>query len=1347
MSSLLDEVVLRQIDITLPPDLAQLGLATGQGSQALEILLLEARREPSKQQIKDIWKRRHGGRAIPLLVAIYHEESVMVCGPVGDDPPVREGLDRQQADLLFLRAIEQPDRHTALRYLTESLSALEAKLPGVRNEGLLSFHELAKGAHQRHDWPTAVAQARRVVGHKSEALLKVLGFKVGSLGSLAKVLITGDRKRAVAVLLDQTETPEGGAARFQSHSPLSFAMNLAVENNLPWVMLVKGTKIRLSPTDLTVGVGRRGLINTFVEIDVDQLREADVGLVWLLMSSDALSPGGSLEQLLQTSKEFADDLAVRLRERIYETVVPQLAAGVVKARNLTSPTVDDLRLTYEMALTVLFRLLFIAYAEDRGLLPYRSNDAYDHRALKTRAKELVRTVEQPFEPGDRLWQETKILFEAVSKGAPSLGVPAYNGGLFSSDDKVSKAGAKLAKISIDNAHFGPALRALLTIEAAEADGSYGPVDFRTLGVREFGTIYEGLLESELAVADRDLALKTEKKAQVYVPANQGKGRKPLKIEVAKGQIYLHNRSGARKASGSYFTPAFAVDHLLDEALESALAEQLKRLDAMDETDAAEAFFDFRVADISMGSGHFLVSAVDRIERALSRYLSKRDLPGVRRELDQLRQAAEKELTKVGVSPPAIEDMVLLRRLVARRCIYGVDLNPLSVQLARLSIWIHTFVPGLPLSLLDHTLVTGNALVGIATIEQVKERFAEEGIGLFPVDAENLLGTTKEPLKRLARITDLTPKDIEAGREAMQEARLLANEARALFDIIVAEKVAPDRIKFQYGQWNELRKTIHGSAVLREARDVLKGLDIFHFPDRFPEVFLRRRPGFDVIVGNPPWEKVKVEEHAFWARHFPGLRGLNQTDQEAEKKKYRKNRPDLISQYAEEVLQAERERTVLTAGFYPGMGTGDPDLYKAFFWRFWQLAAEASGYVAVVLPRSALSAKGSSILRQRLFSDARQVSVATFVNKGTWFFEIHPQYTMGLCIFQKGSPLEHSIILSGPYSSMSSYLRGRSKTRAAFKSCDVLSWTDSASLPLLPTDESIEIFAQLRKSPWLGANDGKSWRARPDTELHGTIDKPLMEFTKERPQGYWPVLGGESFDIWQSDRGEVYGWANPNDATKHLYAKRLRSAKGARDSVHTEFSLEYSRDAKTLPCYRPRIAFRDVTRGTDSRTVRAALLPGGVFLTHKAPFFHWPRGDENDQAYLLGILCSIPLDWYARRFVEVNLTYFILNPFPIPRPERSNPLWLRTVQIAGRLACPDERFKNWAVAVGVEWGQLEADVKQDLIEELDAVVAHLYGLSATQFTHIYETFHEGWDYEDRLKRTLKHFHRLATKVSV
>jgi hypothetical protein len=243
-----------------------------------------------------------------------------------------------------------------------------------------------------------------------------------------------------------------------------------------------------------------------------------------------------------------------------------------------------------------------------------------------------------------------------------------------------------------------------------------------------------------------------------------------------------------------------------------------------------------------------------------------------------------------------------------------------------------------------------------------------------------------------------------------------------------------------------------------------------------------------------------------------------------------------------------------------------------------------------------------------------------------------------------------------------------------------------------------------------------------------------------------VYKGESFDIWSPDNGpnSYYAWAKPETVRSHLHQKRLNASRGA-TSPFSEFDEAWLSDESTLPCLKARIAFRDVSRATDSRTVRAALVPPKVFVNHTAPYCLRPHGIEKDEAFLLGVLSSISLDWYARRIVELHLTFFVFNDFPIPRPNRDDSLWQRVVSLSGRLAAPDERFADWAKAVGVRYGPLEADGKEDMIHELDAAVAHLYGLSESQLRHIFETFHVGWDYEDRLASTLDHYHRLESKL--
>ena len=255
---------------------------------------------------------------------------------------------------------------------------------------------------------------------------------------------------------------------------------------------------------------------------------------------------------------------------------------------------------------------------------------------------------------------------------------------------------------------------------------------------------------------------------------------------------------------------------------------------------------------------------------------------------------------------------------------------------------------------------------------------------------------------------------------------------------------------------------------------------------------------------------------------------------------------------------------------------------------------------------------------------------------------------------------------------------------------------------------------------------------------------------------WPVYGGRSFNLWQPDTGDYYAWAEPERITSALHERRLRGQKNRR-SAFSEFSREWAEDRTTLPCLRPRIAFRDVTRPTDTRTAIAALVPGDRVLTNQAPYILWPSGTEADQAYVLGVLSSMILDWFARRVLELHLNFHIFNSLPIPRPEldpgpgqhRKLRLRDRVIQISGRLATTDPDrpgFREWAAAVGVEPGSVESEAeKQDLIAELDAVVAFLYDLDEDDLAVIYDTFHAGADYSERRVQVLQHFRSWRQRV--
>jgi len=693
----------------LPRTLTPAGLFTQPTRSGLEVVLAVTTSRPSAAVMRKAQRARRARRASPvLMVALYPSPGgvrVSVCGPAGDAPPVFADMDLPHVERIADLALAEPTHHAASRFLASALAELDSPLPGLRNVGLLATHELSTGVPARGDWGEAVRRSAPLLATQGPELVKKLGFGVQPSGTSASLLTVNGTGRAVAVFCDASEPFDAGAQRFDGSSPVSHALAVADRHKVDWALLTRGSEIRLYAARPDTGVGRKGRAETFVEANLALLEEQRAGYLHLLFSADALDQKGTIEDILGESTRFAADLATRLRDRVYFDTVPVLAAAAAK-RMAPNPTSEELAAAYEQVMVILFRLLFVAYAEDKDLLPYRTNSLYEAQSLKRLAIDTAHQHKTGAAPGyssesSVLWDRIKDLWAAVGRGRPRWGVPAYNGGLFAEDPSVSPAGAALADLRLTDDELGPALASLLLDDGPEG---IGPVDFRSLSVREFGTIYEGLLESRLAVAAEDLTVKAVSGGgEQYVPAAAGD-----EVCVQADEVYIEGVSGRRKATGSYFTKTFCVEHLLDEALEPALDAHIERLaelrSAGDEAAAAEAFFDFRCADIAMGSGHFLVAALDRIEARLSGWLTDNPLPQVSAELDRLRSAA---LAALGDLAPGveIESSSLLRRQVARRCVYGVDLNAVAVELARLALWVHTFVPGLPLSFLDHNLVS------------------------------------------------------------------------------------------------------------------------------------------------------------------------------------------------------------------------------------------------------------------------------------------------------------------------------------------------------------------------------------------------------------------------------------------------------------------------------------------------------------------------------------------------------------------------------------------------------------------------------------------------------------------
>lgn len=1265
----------------------------------LEVAVGEAARRPTTADMRRAWSARQGGRPSPVLIAVGYPgaggTAIAVCGPAGENPSVYFDLDVSRIERLSATALDEPSRHAAQRCLLRLLPELESDLPGMVNSGLLASHELRYGVPLRADWGAATTASRAALRKRGRDLVKALGFTVTHLGTNTSLLSAGQDRRAVAVFLDEGEAFEAPGVRFEGVSPVSHALALAGRERLPWVVLTRGPEIRLYAVKPDVGVGRRGPSQTFIEANLALLPEDRAGFLQLLFSADALTDGGSFDQILDSSADFAAELATQLRDRVYRYAVPAVATGIAASLG-KAPDQEQLVAAYDQTLNVLFRLLFVAYGEDKDLLPYRTNSRYADHSLKRMARRLAEDAnrgELTFD-GDSydLWEDVVQLWDAVRVGNTGWGVPPYNGGLFSIDPATNPAGAALQDIRLSNAQFGPALAALLIDVRDEGGDLVGPVDFRSLSVREFGTIYEGLLESELSVAPTDLAVDDDGN---YIPAGDQDS-----VEVAAGVVYLHNKSGARKATGSYFTKPFGVEHLLDQALEPALADHLARIqqlvDVGDEAAAAKAFFDFRCADIAMGSGHFLVAAVDRIEARLSAFLALNPIPTVTADLDSLRSSALNALGELadGVE---IEMTALLRRQVGRRCIYGVDRNVIAVELARLAIWIHTFVPGLPLSFLDHNLATGNSLIGIASIDEALKVLAgdDDAPTLYRDEILAFLQRGSTALARLATIDDATVPDIHAAQQAHRDALEAIEPAALLFDVLIAARLDDVAPPVSVDE-ESIRAAAEASGAAQTAADVAA----LHFPVAFPEVFLRDRPGFDCILGNPPWDKVLFEPQQFWVTRMPGLNALTQSRRDERIRQLRIERP--ADALMEEREKAERERFQgYVERSYPLRGRGHYDFAKLFTERALTLLHRqaALGYV---LPANSLLLGGWHKIRQALLTDSA-TTVAQARNKAGWLFDdVEPR--TAVAFIGRHRTGEAATVLIWPGLTTPAGLRAAGTTEGLMLGADELGQlSDTMVVPWLNSAEDRPVFETMQARPSLSSC--KAWvggvhDARWDFRSSG----PQRRFSSDQGgDGAWNILMTRHIVAYGIDDTIAFQRFVPDPGALGNGVTSVDGIAGF-DESH------------------PLVIVRHPTRNDDSRTMIATALPREGFV-HNKGYVHAVRhaGDASTTHLLalLGFLNTFTCDWWVRRFVDRHVTAPVVNNVRLPdwsddQVQRAADLAAVLLRARGQATLAADRVLPEAVL----------DDPGEARIELEALAARGFGLEAAQMHTLLSDFSDG-----------------------
>ena len=671
---------------------------------------------------------------------------------------------------------------------------------------------------------------------------------------------------------------------YKNANPSFQITNYLTGTGVDWGILTNGREWRLYyrlASSTATEFYQVDLVELLESKDEDKLEKFKY--FWLFFCGDSFvkDPQGRnfLERVREGSNTYATQVGKELKTLVFEQVFPSVAGGFAANAFRLQHQVTSEEI-YEATLSFLYKLLFLLYAEARNLLPINSD--YREQSLIKMAQDIAPRVDQQrnfSQVATILYDRLLNLFQIIDRGDPSLDVPRYNGGLFhfdfnQDDDQVDyPANHFLFRFKLSDAILAPALDKLARFEGL-------PIDYSFLGVRQLGSIYEGLLEYRVVLDNAE-----------------------------NGEVHLESDKGERKSTGSYYTPDYIVKYIVSNTLKpilekrsqrfselmveiSQLHQQMqdKRLGVQSrnglqkdlqrlEREAQTTLLDIKVCDPSMGSGHFLVEAVDYLTDELILILNQYpESNPILEMLNQTRESILENLAQQGIriSPDRLEPTQLLQRVVMKRCIYGVDLNQMAVELAKVSLWLHSFTVGAPLSFLDHHLRCGNSLIG-TTVKEAEASMVKESTGQFNLLAGPFVGLLRaaEIMRGVSILSDATFAELEQSEKLFRQFDQAAKPYKQLLDIYVSKFFGlkrADHFLRVFGtnaisaDLTKMNKA--DAAVYKNAQKLSDEKHFFHWDLEFPEVFIDlenarwlENAGFDAVIGNPPYEELSEEERS------------------------------------------------------------------------------------------------------------------------------------------------------------------------------------------------------------------------------------------------------------------------------------------------------------------------------------------------------------------------------------------------------------------------------------------------------------------------------------------------------
>lgn len=1091
----------------------------------------------------------------------------------------------------------------------------------------------------------------------------------------------------------------------------------------------------------------------------------------------AVDPRTFHQRALEEGRFYEDRVAASLSDLVFGQVFPELSRAIVAAA--PEAPLQEVR---EAVLILLYRLLFILYAEDRDLLPVR-DERYDDYGLREKVRGDVGSRKDRndtfSESAARYWSAIDDLCRAIDSGDASIGLPPYNGGLFDRERT-----PLLARIRLGDRVMADVIDAL-SFEQTPEGRHY--INYRDLSVQQLGSIYERLLEHEVT---RD-----------------------------GPEIIVRPNLFARKGSGSYYTPDDLVGLILKETIGPLVAVRMtafraevehlangkhsedRKIALLKNIDPAEALLTLKICDPAMGSGHFLVSLVDILADHVITAMAEAEaavewgdyLSPLAERIDVIRRTIFKNAETRGwtIDEEQLDDRHIIRRMVLKRCVYGVDKNPMAVELAKVALWLHTFTVGAPLSFLDHHLRCGDSLFG-SWVRGGIDKAKEQGSPLLLHGPVTRATSAAVSMQVIEGLTDAEIAEAHRSADIFNEVRDMTAPLDAFLSLTHSFDWLDIRDKgdlaalraFYDGQFGDPIDIAMGKTevsngrpeaerfvgLMEKAMGLLREEHFLNWQVIFPGVWsnwqsVRLDGGFDAVIGNPPWDRMKLQQVEWFAAR---RREIALAQRAADRKRMiaalEETKDPLAHDFAKASERAEAAtRMARTCGSYPLLSGGDVNLYSLFVERAMTLV-KPEGMVGLLTPSGIASDLTAAPFFKGVATEGRLRALFDFENRRTryalpsFFPDVDSRFKF--CAFV-ASPTPTPAPVQCAF-----FLQDVSELDDPER-CFPLSAADFARVN--PNTGTAPIFRSRRDAalttaiydrlPILvdrsGGAEVRTWPVKYSTMFHMTNDSGLFHarWEIEEGKGAYPLGGnrfgspsGEWVPLYEGKMVQAYDHraasviVNPENRHRPAQPERTTLAQHQDPNWLPAPQFWVAGREATFPVPSFLLGFKDVTAPTNARSMIAALIPGaGVGNTLPVVV-----GDGDGElaaataAVLLANFNAIPFDFVARQKIQgQHLNWFIVEQLPVIPPDRYDVVHFgpKTAGDIVREAVLELTYTAHDMApFARDMGYVDGDGnvrppflwdeerRLHLRAKLDALYFHLYGITdRDDVRHVYSTF--------------------------